>query len=129
MEGGGLRVEGGELRVEGGGWRVEGGGWRVEGGGWRVEGCVRRCGAFPGARASRGHARHVRGPLDLGADFFVLVQRLPEGAGDLFVTLNPPNPPAKDKTIRRLSLAHPVFSDSSRAAQERLPSVNGQVKP
>ena len=36
-------------------------------------------------------------------------QELPSGAPDMFVTLNPLHPPAADKVIRRLSLAHPVF--------------------
>jgi hypothetical protein len=39
---------------------------------------------------------------------FVL-QHLPPEAPQMFVTLNPPHPPAADKTIRRLQLAHPVY--------------------
>ena len=54
------------------------------------------------------------------------LQRLPEGAGDLFVTLNPHVPPKQESIVRRLSLSHPVFSDASRDAQEKLPAVNGQ---
>ena len=53
------------------------------------------------------------------------LQRLPEGAGDLFVTLNPAAPPAADKTVRHLTLDHPIFSFDSRAAQEALPGING----
>ena len=41
------------------------------------------------------------------------------------VTLNPLKDPAPDKTYRRLSLAHPVFSFASVQAQQRLPEVNG----
>lgn len=37
------------------------------------------------------------------------LQTFPAGAPDMFVTLNPPKPPAADKVIRRLKLAHPVF--------------------
>lgn len=37
------------------------------------------------------------------------LQHLPPGAPDMFVTLNPPAPPAADKVIRKLHLEHPVF--------------------
>lgn len=37
------------------------------------------------------------------------LQHLPPEAPEMFVTLNPPNPPAADKVIRRLQLAHPVY--------------------
>lgn len=37
------------------------------------------------------------------------LQELPPGAPDMFVTLNPPRPPAEDKVIRALTLSHPVF--------------------
>ena len=37
------------------------------------------------------------------------VQELPPGAPNLFLTLTPLHALAEDKTIRRLSLAHPVF--------------------
>lgn len=37
------------------------------------------------------------------------LQHLPPGAPEMFVTLNPLQPPAADTVIRRLSLAHPVF--------------------
>ncbi|GAX82389.1 hypothetical protein CEUSTIGMA_g9817.t1 [Chlamydomonas eustigma] len=53
------------------------------------------------------------------------LQELPAGASDLFVTLNPLHPPAADKVIRRLSLAHPVFSFSSVSAQGRLAELQG----
>jgi len=55
-----------------------------------------------------------------------MLQRLPEGSGDLFVTLNPPTPPAKDTIVRQLKMSHPIFSFASRDAQEKLPSVNGE---
>ncbi|PRW60674.1 cyclopropane-fatty-acyl-phospholipid synthase [Chlorella sorokiniana] len=54
------------------------------------------------------------------------LQPLPPGAPNLFVTLNPIHPPAEDKTFRRLSLAHPVFSFASDAAQRALPEAQGQ---
>lgn len=38
-----------------------------------------------------------------------LLQNLPPHAPDMFVTLNPPKPPAADKVIRKLKLAHPVY--------------------
>ena len=54
------------------------------------------------------------------------LQRLPEGSGDLFVTLNPQNPPKKEHTVRKLVLSHPVFSYKSRESQRRLPEVQGK---
>lgn len=53
-------------------------------------------------------------------------QRLPTDAPDLFVTLNPAVPPARDKVLRRLTLSHPLVSQASTRAQQRLPEV--QVK-
>lgn len=38
-----------------------------------------------------------------------VLQHLPPEAPQMFVTLNPPHPPAADKVIRRLQLAHPVY--------------------
>ncbi|EIE24233.1 cyclopropane fatty acid synthase [Coccomyxa subellipsoidea C-169] len=55
------------------------------------------------------------------------LQRLPPGAPDTFVTLNPPRPPAAERTIRHLHLAHPVFSSASYEAQQRLPSVQARL--
>lgn len=55
------------------------------------------------------------------------LQRLPAGAPDTLVTLNPPWPPAPDLTIRHLRLAHPVFSFAAYEAQQRLPSI--QARP
>jgi cyclopropane-fatty-acyl-phospholipid synthase len=54
------------------------------------------------------------------------LQRLPEGSGDLFVTLNPQNPPKKEHTVRKLVLSHPVFSYKSRESQRRLPEIQGK---
>jgi cyclopropane-fatty-acyl-phospholipid synthase len=51
------------------------------------------------------------------------LQNLPADAPDLFVTLNPIHAPNPDTVYRRLSLAHPVFSKASTAAQQRLPSI------
>ncbi len=54
-----------------------------------------------------------------------LLQHLPPGSPDLFVTLNPPAPPAADKTCRHLKLAHPVFSFASWQAQSRVSELQG----
>jgi predicted NAD/FAD-binding protein len=51
------------------------------------------------------------------------LQRLPPGAPETFVTLNPPRPPAAERTIRHMQLAHPVFSFAAYEAQQRLPSI------
>ena len=56
-----------------------------------------------------------------------MLQRLPADAPPIFATLNPPRPPAADKTIRRLQLAHPSFSYAAHEAQQKLHSV--QVGP
>lgn len=56
-----------------------------------------------------------------------LLQNLPPGTPDMFVTLNPPHPPAAVAVLRRLTLAHPVFGPDMVAAQAALPSV--QVCP
>ncbi|KAG2447750.1 hypothetical protein HYH02_007208 [Chlamydomonas schloesseri] len=53
------------------------------------------------------------------------LQELPPGAPNLFVTLNPITPPAPETVIRRLTLAHPVFSGASVAAQAQLPQLQG----
>ena len=56
-----------------------------------------------------------------------MLQRLPAVAPPTFATLNPPRPPAADKTIRRLQLAHPTFSYAAHEAQQKLHTV--QVGP
>ena len=43
------------------------------------------------------------------------------------MTLNPPKPPAPDKTIRQLQMAHPVSSCAAYDAQQKLHTV--QVTP
>jgi hypothetical protein len=49
-----------------------------------------------------------------------------QDAPPLFATLNPLQPPAPEKVLRHLKLAHPVFSFASRDAQERLPTLQVQ---
>ena len=51
------------------------------------------------------------------------LQRLPAEAPPIFVTLNPPRPPAPDKTIRQLQMAHPVSSCAAYDAQQKLHTV------
>ena len=51
------------------------------------------------------------------------LQDLPAGAPDTFVTLNPPRPPAPDRLIRRLALAHPALSSAAAEAQATLPGI------
>ncbi len=53
------------------------------------------------------------------------LQRLPAGAPDLFVTLNPPRAPAPQHVKRKLTLAHPVFSFKSWEAQSRVAALQG----
>ena len=54
------------------------------------------------------------------------LQRLPEGAPDTFVTLNPPRPPCASKTLRILDLDHPVFGADTPRAQALLQRSQGQ---
>lgn len=54
------------------------------------------------------------------------LQRLPAGAPDTFVTLNPPNSPSPELTHRRLKLAHPVFGPATPAAQATIAAAQGQ---
>lgn len=53
------------------------------------------------------------------------LQHLPHDAPDLFVTLNPPHPPAKGSVLSRRTLAHPVFSFAALDAQLRMANVQG----
>ena len=55
-----------------------------------------------------------------------VLQNLPAGTPDLFVTLNPATPPEKAKTLHECRLDHPVFGFASDAAQRRLPEVQGE---
>ncbi|MEW5297105.1 MAG: hypothetical protein WDW36_000333 [Sanguina aurantia] len=54
------------------------------------------------------------------------LQRMPASAPQMFVTLNPPQPPEAGKTIRRLTLSHPVFSFKSGEAQEAVSKMQGR---
>ena len=42
------------------------------------------------------------------------------------MTLNPPTPPAAERTIKRLTLSHPVFGAGACEAQEALPSIQAR---
>ena len=52
-----------------------------------------------------------------------MVQDLPAGAPDVFVTLNPIVQPDDATVLRHLSLAHPVYSFAAYRAQKRLPEI------
>jgi predicted NAD/FAD-binding protein/cyclopropane fatty-acyl-phospholipid synthase-like methyltransferase len=54
-----------------------------------------------------------------------LLQNLPAGTPDVFVTLNPPSPPDAAKTLRHLQLAHPIFDAAALRAQQRVPALQG----
>mmetsp|Transcript_519 Transcript_519/g.1567 ORF Transcript_519/g.1567 Transcript_519/m.1567 type:complete len:846 (+) Transcript_519:245-2782(+) len=53
------------------------------------------------------------------------LQHLPDSAPQMFCTLNPLHPPAEKKVIRRLSLAHPVYSFDAVQAQKRVAELQG----
>jgi hypothetical protein len=57
------------------------------------------------------------------------LQKLPDGAPDTFVTLNPERPPAPEKTFRKLTMAHPVYSFQSYEAQAALPRIQVRRTP
>jgi predicted NAD/FAD-binding protein len=52
------------------------------------------------------------------------LQRIP-GPTQYFVSLNPPQPPAADRVLRRMTYQHPVYTRASVASQERLRASNG----
>jgi predicted NAD/FAD-binding protein len=52
-------------------------------------------------------------------------QNLPPSTPQLFVTLNPPRPPAEGTVVKRLQLAHPAFSFASYRAQECVAGIQG----
>ncbi|HET8731865.1 MAG TPA: FAD-dependent oxidoreductase [Moraxellaceae bacterium] len=45
---------------------------------------------------------------------------------DVFVTLNPPQPPSADSVIRRIEYAHPQLDQAAYAAQSRLDAIQGR---
>jgi predicted NAD/FAD-binding protein len=47
-------------------------------------------------------------------------------ASDVFVTLNPPQPPAASSVIRRIAYAHPQLDQAAYRAQQKLPSIQGR---
>lgn len=51
------------------------------------------------------------------------LQSIPADAPETFVTLNPHQPPAPDKTALHVQMAHPIFSFASLHAQSQLPSI------
>lgn len=54
------------------------------------------------------------------------LQTFPAGSPNLFVTLNPVHPPAPETVHRRLTLDHPVFSEASVKAQQKIPGIQGK---
>ena len=48
-----------------------------------------------------------------------LLQNLPDDAPQVFVTLNPPSPPAAAKTMKKLNLAHPLLNMAVRLRAAR----------
>ena len=54
-----------------------------------------------------------------------LLQNLPEGTPDLFVTLNPPKVPSKETTQYHVTLAHPLFNKEAIAAQKTIEELQG----
>ena len=54
-----------------------------------------------------------------------LLQNLPQGTPDLFVTLNPPTPPSKESTQYHVTLAHPLFNKEAIDAQKTIEGLQG----
>lgn len=100
--------------------------------GWRASarqaaGCRRQQGGGRAPGPTPGPSNHHRRRAAVCVSYWAnRLQPLPAGAPNLFVTLNPISPPAKDKTFRRLTLSHPVFSFASDAAQRALPAAQAR---
>jgi predicted NAD/FAD-binding protein len=63
---------------------------------------------------------------DLCVSYWMNALQGVDPAKPLFVTLNPPRPPAAEKTFGRFSYAHPQFDAAALAAQKALPTVQGR---
>lgn len=72
-----------------------------------------QCTCNMGPPELRNLSNHMEVQLDYvdsqGCPACCFLQHLPPEAPQMFVTLNPPKPPAANKTIRHLQLAHPVY--------------------
>ena len=66
--------------------------------------------------ARRRRVRPTRSVSPIGS----ILQNLPEGAPQLFVTLNPPYPPKASTIIHKLNLSHPLLNMEALAAQKVL---------
>jgi len=54
-----------------------------------------------------------------------LLQNLPAGTPDLFVTLNPPTPPAPHTVQRQFTMSHPLFNQAAIEAQRVIADTQG----
>lgn len=53
------------------------------------------------------------------------LQLMPEGAPQIFETLNPHKPYAEGSVLQRIDFDHPLFSADAIAAQKRIPEIQG----
>lgn len=73
---------------------------------------------------SRGEASSQQAPVAV-TYWLNRLQPLPFKR-DVFVTLNPPEPPAAAEVIRRIDYAHPRLDQSAYRAQQLLPGIQGR---
>jgi predicted NAD/FAD-binding protein len=78
--------------------------------------------------ASWNHLTHERrdGKAPISVTYWMnRLQSLPT-RDDVFVSLNPPEPPAGDRVYRHMTYDHPVLDRAAAAAQRRLTAIQGQ---
>jgi predicted NAD/FAD-binding protein len=78
---------------------------------------------YGAAATDTPHSREQQSPVAV-TYWLNRLQALPF-TQDVFVTLNPPTPPASDKTIRRIEYAHPLIDQKAYQAQKELISIQG----
>ena len=89
---------------------------------WASWNCIQKAARQEGGEAAQEGGKKAAGTTDsVCVSYWVnLLQNLPEGAPQLFVTLNPPYPPKASTIIHKLNLSHPLLNMEALAAQKLL---------
>ena len=89
---------------------------------WASWNCIQKAARQEGGEAAQEGGKKAAGTTDsVCVSYWVnLLQNLPEGAPQLFVTLNPPYPPKASTIIHKLNLSHPLLNMEALAAQKVL---------
>lgn len=69
---------------------------------------------------------HADGTQGVAVTYWMNLLQNIDNAYPLFVTLNPVEPPAADKTFDIHHFSHPIFTNETAAAQERIPEIQGK---